>query len=64
MSTRYFGKAYPYRPPLLCLEHSCRVALKKRMVFDAEGAIYMFERFDRMKLPVWDLAFPVTVGKK
>ena len=64
MSTRYFGKAYPFSPPLLCLEHSCRAALEKPIAFDAEGAIYMFECFDRVKLPVWDLALPALVGKK
>ncbi len=64
MSTRYFDKAYPFRPPLLCLEHSCRVALKNPIAFDAEGAIYMFECFNRVKPPVWDLALPVLGGKK
>jgi hypothetical protein len=64
MSTRYFGKAYPFHPPMLCLENGCDAVQEKLIASDNESAKCVFECFGRVKLLVWDLTLTAFVGEK
>ena len=63
MSTGYFGKTYPSCLPVLCLEYGCNVVQEKLIATDVVSAKSVFECFDRVKLPVWDLPLTAPVGE-